>query len=98
HQLSPLSLHDALPISASASGCATTSRTFADAGSAERPFPAGSPIGAPRFELGTSCPPDKRANQAAPRPVKPNSSSRLVGGTTPRDRKSTRLNSSHSQI
>ena len=26
-------------------------------------------IGAPRFELGTSCPPDKRANQAAPRPV-----------------------------
>ena len=31
-----------------------------------RGFPT---IGAPRFELGTSCPPDKRANQAAPRPV-----------------------------
>ena len=26
-------------------------------------------VGAPRFELGTSCPPDMRANQAAPRPV-----------------------------
>src|SRR5258705_4165113 len=26
-------------------------------------------IGAPRFELGTSCPPDRHANQAAPRPV-----------------------------
>src|SRR6187455_598018 len=26
-------------------------------------------IGAPGFEPGTSCPPDKRANQAAPRPV-----------------------------
>ena len=25
-------------------------------------------IGAPRFELGTSSPPDQRANQAAPRP------------------------------
>jgi hypothetical protein len=25
-------------------------------------------IGVPRFELGTSCPPDKRANQAAPHP------------------------------
>ena len=28
-------------------------------------------IGAPGFEPGTSCPPDKRANQAAPRPVGP---------------------------
>src|SRR5215475_6996237 len=27
-------------------------------------------IGAPGFEPGTSCPPDKRANQAAPRPVR----------------------------
>jgi hypothetical protein len=27
------------------------------------------PIGAPRFELGTSSPPDWRANQAAPRPA-----------------------------
>jgi hypothetical protein len=27
------------------------------------------PVGAPGFEPGTSCPPDKRANQAAPRPV-----------------------------
>src|SRR5256885_15192384 len=27
-------------------------------------------IGAPRFELGTSSPPDWRANQAAPRPVR----------------------------
>jgi hypothetical protein len=26
-------------------------------------------IGAPRFELGTSSPPDWRANQAAPRPA-----------------------------
>ena len=26
-------------------------------------------VGLPRFELGTSCPPDKRANQAAPQPV-----------------------------
>ena len=26
-------------------------------------------VGPPRFELGTSCPPDKRANQAAPQPV-----------------------------
>src|SRR4051812_16323593 len=26
-------------------------------------------IGVPRFELGTSCPPDKRANQAAPHPA-----------------------------
>ena len=26
-------------------------------------------VGAPGFEPGTSCPPDKRANQAAPRPV-----------------------------
>jgi hypothetical protein len=26
-------------------------------------------VGAPRFELGTSGPPDQRANQAAPRPV-----------------------------
>jgi hypothetical protein len=26
------------------------------------------PVGAPGFEPGTSCPPDKRANQAAPRP------------------------------
>ena len=26
-------------------------------------------VGAPRFELGTSSPPDWRANQAAPRPV-----------------------------
>ena len=32
----------------------------------ERGFSA---IGAPGFEPGTSCPPDKRANQAAPRPV-----------------------------
>jgi hypothetical protein len=31
-------------------------------------------IGAPRFELGTSCPPDTRANQAAPRPVRGNDS------------------------
>ncbi len=28
-----------------------------------------SAVGAPRFELGTSSPPDWRANQAAPRPV-----------------------------
>ena len=28
-------------------------------------------VGAPRFELGTSSPPDWRANQAAPRPVRP---------------------------
>ena len=27
------------------------------------------PVGAPGFEPGTSCPPDKRANQAAPRPA-----------------------------
>ena len=27
-------------------------------------------VGAPRFELGTSSPPDWRANQAAPRPVR----------------------------
>src|SRR5205085_10276202 len=31
--------------------------------------PASSLVGAPGFEPGTSCPPDKRANQAAPRPV-----------------------------
>src|SRR5690349_14890125 len=29
----------------------------------------GRAVGAPGFEPGTSCPPDKRANQAAPRPV-----------------------------
>src|SRR5215212_7139395 len=28
-------------------------------------------VGAPRFELGTSSPPDWRANQAAPRPATP---------------------------
>jgi hypothetical protein len=28
-------------------------------------------VGVPRFELGTSCPPDKRANQAAPHPEAP---------------------------
>ena len=33
------------------------------------PFPAGLSVGAPRFELGTSSPPDWRANQAAPRPA-----------------------------
>jgi hypothetical protein len=31
-------------------------------------------VGAPRFELGTSSPPDWRANQAAPRPVLANHS------------------------
>jgi hypothetical protein len=36
--------------------------------SPERDFPK---VGAPGFEPGTSCPPDKRANQAAPRPVGP---------------------------
>src|SRR5581483_819159 len=33
------------------------------------PAPRGFSIGAPRFELGTSSPPDWRANQAAPRPA-----------------------------
>jgi hypothetical protein len=28
-------------------------------------------VGVPGFEPGTSCPPDKRANQAAPHPVRP---------------------------
>ena len=44
----------------------------ATVGQREQPYLS---IGAPRFELGTSCPPDKRANQAAPRPVRRNSSS-----------------------
>ena len=34
-----------------------------------RPLAGTLPVGAPRFELGTSSPPDERANQAAPRPV-----------------------------
>ena len=36
----------------------------------ETPPFAGLSVGAPRFELGTSSPPDWRANQAAPRPVR----------------------------
>jgi hypothetical protein len=40
-------------------------------GAKKKPRRAGlSVIGAPGFEPGTSCPPDKRANQAAPRPVR----------------------------
>jgi hypothetical protein len=39
-------------------------------------------IGAGRFELPTSCPPDKRANQAAPRPVGDKSNGRA---SRPRD-------------
>src|SRR3972149_5040354 len=35
----------------------------------KNPASCGVFIGAPRFELGTSSPPDWRANQAAPRPV-----------------------------
>ena len=40
----------------------------------EKPRQRGLSIGAPRFELGTSSPPDWRANQAAPRPVVPDRS------------------------
>ena len=35
-------------------------------------------VGAPGFEPGTSCPPDKRANQAAPRPVEDKTSARAM--------------------
>src|SRR6266576_3631896 len=50
------------------------------------------PVGVPGFEPGTSCPPDKRANQAAPHPVststlsppgfsgRPSESGGLLGG------------------
>ena len=47
-----------------------TEQAFAHRKDKKRPSKRGFfTIGAPRFELGTSCPPDKRANQAAPRPV-----------------------------
>ena len=54
----------------------------------KKPCDEGFFIGAPRFELGTSCPPDKRANQAAPRPVPAHLSGRgfdvaTAGDTTP---------------
>src|SRR5437899_9197576 len=44
-------------------------RRFAGMTTRTLAFPALSLVGAPGFEPGTSCPPDKRANQAAPRPV-----------------------------
>src|SRR6058998_3095035 len=39
-------------------------------------------VGAPRFELGTSSPPDWRANQAAPRPATPTTIPSLLGRPT----------------
>ena len=45
-----------------------------------------SAVGAPRFELGTSGPPDKRANQAAPRPGRRSlaTAARALGGALQR--------------
>jgi hypothetical protein len=47
----------------------------------KNPGNSGVLIGAPRFELGTSSPPDWRANQAAPRPATP---STVSSGFAPR--------------
>src|SRR5699024_5536741 len=87
-----LSLPDALPISP------RTTRAAARCGSAERRIPhrAGS-LAAPSRSSPSPPPPSRAVRSSPPPPGSPSPRTRC-GSTPPRDRKSTRLNSSHVSI